>query len=76
MLVITDQFSANPEMFEQFACVPRVFARDQVNRFERFYRAGGDVCEVSDGSGDKKKRSRHRMKNRSTAPEKQKARAV
>jgi hypothetical protein len=41
--------------------VARIFAGDQVNRFQSFDGAKSNVLQISDWRSDKKKRSGHRL---------------
>ena len=52
VFVVADERLSDFKMREQVPAVPRVFARDQIDRFQNLQRAECDVTEVSDRRGD------------------------
>ena len=48
-------------MIQEFSGVARVFAGDEINRFQNFQSSSRDVGEISDWRGDQIDGSEHRL---------------
>ena len=64
VFVITNERLSNLEMLQQISGMPRIFGRDNVDRFQHLERAQRDVIEIADRRRDHVKHRASSFKDR------------